>query len=141
MKKFCLGLICLSVLATEARDTLVLIQAVTTSKKSFALSRGRKDGVQPGQESLFTNRNASIVARATEVTRDYSLWEPSEERAIVPFSKEDFVTMTNAKENIWLELPELHVRDEYIGFERVAHGIFRVSMTRALSESVTGIRE
>jgi cell shape-determining protein MreC len=55
-------------------EELIMIQAISNSEKTVVVRKGAEDGVTPGQESLFSNKNISLMARATEVTRDFSLW-------------------------------------------------------------------
>lgn len=98
MKKHlsCLCLLGLMTLApTEllyAKEELTVIQTVSKNRRSFVVAKGIKDGVVKGQEIIFANDNVSIVCKASEVNRGYSLWVPVDSTITVPFKKEDIVS-------------------------------------------------
>ena len=120
-----------------ARDEVIVIQAVSTTKKTFAVRKGFLDGVGVGQESLFTNKNVSLVAKVVEANRLFSVWEVRDPRARIPFEKGDFVTFTNSVENIWTEIPTLKVIHERISFRPKTNFIVRGTGTMAVNESVS----
>lgn len=98
MKKYlsylCL-LICISIAPTKllyAKEELIVIQTVSKNRRSFIVAKGIKDGILKGHEIIFANDNVSIVCKASEVNRDYSLWVPVDETITVPFNKEDIVS-------------------------------------------------
>lgn len=93
-----------------AQEELVLIDAVSTSRQTFVIQKGFADGMSVGLESLFSTQNASLLARAIEVTRNHSLWQLKERRAVFPFAKGEVITFNKNQSNIWLELPEINQR-------------------------------
>ena len=76
----------------HAREELIVIQTVSENRRSFVVAKGIKDGVVKGQEIIFANDNVSIVCKASEVNRVYSLWVPVDATITVPFNKEDIVS-------------------------------------------------
>ena len=90
---FLLGLMTLMPLGPLlAREELIVIQTVSTNRRSFVVAKGIKEGVVKGQEIIFANENVSIVCKASEVNRAYSLWVPVDNTITVPFNKEDIVS-------------------------------------------------
>lgn len=95
-----------------AREEIHVVQAISTSKRTFVLAKGIKDGVSLGQEVIISNENVTLVSRAIEVTRNYSLWEPIDKVVTVPFQKDEIVSFNphsygNVALNIDnIELPE-----------------------------------
>jgi hypothetical protein len=75
-----------------AKEELTVIQTVSKNRRSFVVGKGIKDGVVKGQEIIFANENVSIVCKASEVNRGYSLWVPVDNTITVPFNKEDIVS-------------------------------------------------
>jgi len=119
-------------------DELILIQAISTTEKTFVIRKGAQDGITPGQESLFSNNNISLMARATEVTRDFSIWKLIEENANVPFVKRELVTYNASAESLWLEIPKLRTQVSQISYFRPSnHWKFRTSFSRSLSETTS----
>lgn len=122
----------------KAYDKLVIIQAVSTSKKTFVIRKGFVDGIAIGQESLFTIRNAGVVATATEVNRGMSIWEVNDKRGGVAFEKGEYVTFTNSIENLILELPRLEkFANEGLQFKSKTFWIVRGNISYALSDTVS----
>jgi hypothetical protein len=60
------------------------------------VSKGLKDGIFKGQEIVFANNNISILCKATEINRNYSLWVPVAKNANIPFNKNDFVSYNSS---------------------------------------------
>ncbi len=90
---FLVGLMTLMPFCTLlAREELIVIQTVSNNRRSFVVAKGIKDGVVKGQEIIFANENVSIVCKASEVNRAYSLWVPVDKTITVPFNKEDIVS-------------------------------------------------
>lgn len=75
-----------------AKEELLVIQTVSKDRRSFVVTKGIKDGVLKGQEIIFANDNVSVVCKAVEVSRGYSLWVPVDRNITVPFNKEDIVS-------------------------------------------------
>lgn len=124
----------------RAYDKLVVIQAVSTSKKTFVIRKGFIDGIAIGQESLFTVRNAGVVATATEVNRSMSIWEVNDKRGGVAFEKGEYVTFTNSIENLILELPKLEkFADRSLQFKSKNYWLVRGNLTYAVSDNVSSL--
>lgn len=122
----------------SAYDKLVVVQAVSTSKKTFVIRKGYIDGIAIGQESLFTIRNSGVVATAKEVNRSMSIWEVNDKRGGVAFDKGEYVTFTNSIENLILELPRLEkMADKGLKFKNKSFWIVRGNISYALSDSVS----
>jgi hypothetical protein len=125
-------------LSVAYAEELILIQAISTTEKTFVIRKGAEDGVTPGQESLFSNRNISLMARAVEVTRDFSLWKLIEEQANVPFEKRELVTFNSSSEGLWLEIPKLRTQINQISYFKPSfHWKFRTSFARSISETTS----
>ncbi len=124
--------------SVHADDEVVLIQAVSTTGKTFIIRRGAEEGVSFGQESLFSTKNSSFTARAIEVNRNLSLWKLKDKRGAVPFGKGDYVTYTNNIENVWTEIPKIQLAPkEELVFKESGSWIIQGSYTLAMSESVS----
>jgi hypothetical protein len=100
-----------------AKEELQVIQAVSSTKRSFVLTKGISEGVSLGQEVIISNENVNIVCRAVEVNRNYSLWEPVDPRLNIPFKRDDIVSFNphsfgNIALNIdGIELPESYKKE------------------------------
>lgn len=133
-------LITILILSTNAiaKDEIVLIQAVSSSQKTFAIRKGHYDGIDKGQDSLFTNKNSSFAATAIEVNRHFSVWEIKDKRGQVPFQKGDFITYTNSIENVWTEIPKLHLKPtDELAFKAQKLWVIQGNYSTAFSESVS----
>ncbi len=129
-------------LKVHADDELVIIQATSTSGKSFVIRNGAEQGVSRGQESLFSTKNASFAAVCTEVSRFFSMWTIKDKRGKIPFHKGDFVTYTNNIDAIWSELPKLqYVPKEELVFKETFQWLIRGNYSYGLSESVSDTTE
>jgi hypothetical protein len=121
-----------------SEDKLVVVQAVSTSKRSFAIRQGAADGLTLGQESLFSSRSMNFKARLIEMNRHHSVWKVSDERGQVPFSKEDIVTYTNSLENLWSYLPTLF-KSPKEHFSVTKSWLIRGSYSYGLKESTSDV--
>lgn len=127
-------------LSLKADDELVLIQAVSTSGKTFVIRKGAEEGVATGQESLFSTRDSSFTAVAVEANRFFSLWRLKDNRGAVPFAKNEFVTFTNNIESVWTELPKLQLAPkEELVFKQSYGFLLRTNFSYAMSETVSNI--
>lgn len=125
-----------------ADDEVVLIQAVSTTGKTFIIRRGAEDGISFGQESLFSTKNSSFTARAIEVNRNLSLWKLKDKRGAVPFGKGDFVTYTNNIENVWTEIPKIQLAPKQeLVFKESSNWLFQGNYSLAMSEAVSDTSE
>lgn len=119
-------------------DELVIIQAVSTTKKNFVVRRGFEEGVSVGQESLFSTANFSVLCRAVEVTRHHSLWIPLDKRAKVPFDRKDYVTFSNNVEKVSIKIADIvEQKKESARWKRKEYWITRFSISAAMWESVS----
>jgi hypothetical protein len=133
---------------TEAKEQLTVIQTTSVNGRSFVLQMGLKDGVAEGQEVIFGNDNVSIVCKAIEVTREYSLWKPLDQNINIPFKKQDIVSMnTHTFGNIAVDFgsgaqkitPEIDFMIEYEKLRKDDNITIRYSYGAALSQSSSSV--
>ncbi len=125
---------------------LVIIQTVSQERHTFVLHKGKIDGISEGQESMFTSPKFSFIARASEVSRYYSVWQMPYDYTTVPFQKNEYVTMSNNKDAIWQSINTLSnqidglikktVDDEKYQITKDTF-IFRGAISRAIKESIS----
>jgi hypothetical protein len=118
---------------------LIMIQAVSETRKTFITRNGKRQGVQPGMTGTFTADNVSILAKVLHVTGNFTQWQIINGDALLPFEKGSIVTYYPATEYLWALAPESE-RRKYIKNEipRTRRSmIFRGALTRGLSESTS----
>ena len=118
---------------------LVVIQAVSDSKKTFITRNGQRQGVQTGVTGTFTGENVSLLARAKSVTGNFTQWELLNPDAVVPFEKGAIISYYSATEYLWALAPESE-RKKYIKTQVPVSKrslVFKGALTRGLSESVS----
>lgn len=129
---------------SKPKEELLVIQTVSKDRRSFVVSKGIKDGIMKGMEIIFANDNVSIVCKAREVNRNYSLWTPMDVNVTIPFNKEDIVSYnTHAYGNVALDIvgdasnltPEIDYDQLYKKFRTSNNYSAKASFNRALSES------
>lgn len=129
-------------------EELIVVQAVSKDKISFVVAKGIKDGIQKGQEVIFANENASIVCKAIEVNRNYSLWRPSDTRIIIPFTKEDIISYnTHAYGNVSLDIasdinrltPKINYNEIFKKFRVQDNYSFKISYDAGLAQSSSDV--
>ena len=120
-------------------DQLVVVQAVSTTGKTFVIRRGVADGVERHQESIFTNSGASLYAVAVDVNRHYSLWKVREEEGRVSFGKGDKIIFAPAASGIWSNLPRFTKDWERLHFQTYDSWVFRFHYGLSLGESISSI--
>lgn len=76
----------------KPHEELMVVQTVSKDRRSFVVSKGIKDGVIRGQEIIYANDNVSILCKALEVNRNYSLWIPVDKNVNIPFNKEEIIS-------------------------------------------------
>lgn len=137
LKLFALILI---LLASSAQAfELIMIQAVSESRKTFITRNGKRQGVVEGVTATFTADNVSILAKAVTVTGGFTQWQISNSEAILPFEKGAIVTYYPATEYLWALAPERE-RRKYIKSQVVIprkSWVFKGAITRGLSETVS----
>ncbi|WP_290730358.1 hypothetical protein [Halobacteriovorax sp. JY17] len=130
-----------------ANENLVIVQSVSNTKKTFVIRKGRDYGISKGQISLFSTVDISFTARATEVTRYYSLWSLIDKEATVPFKINEIVTYTSSLERIWSEvalskLREVEKKQEDSYLRNIVRGYvnLRASWGISLSQSTSEVQ-
>src|SRR6476620_11558686 len=120
---------------------LIMVQAISESRKTFITRNGKRQGIQPGMTGTFTADDVSILARAMNVTGGFTQWQIINQDAILPFDKGEIVTYYPATEYIWALAPETE-RRKYIKSEvpqKRSSLVFKGALTRGLSESVSDV--
>ncbi|WPU63900.1 hypothetical protein [Peredibacter starrii] len=132
--------LCLLFLSVSAHAfELIMIQAVSDTRKTFITRNGKRQGVQPGMTGTFTAEDVSILAKAINVSGNFTQWQIVNADAMLPFEKGTIVTYYPATEYIWALSPETE-RKKYIKtMIPVARRswVFKGGLTRGLSESVS----
>jgi len=132
----------------KPREELMVVQTVSKNRHSFVISKGMKDGVLKGQEIIYSNQNVSILCKAIEVNRNYSLWTPIDKNVNVPFNKDEFVSYNSyAYGNVSLDLVgDVHISDtefdynlEYKKFRSSNNFTFKASFDQGLSQSSSDV--
>jgi hypothetical protein len=118
---------------------LILIQGVSSTKRSFITRNGKRQGIMPGVTGTFTAENVSILAKAINVSGSHTQWQVINSEAIFPFEKGAIVTYYPATEYLWALSPESE-RAKYIKTlmpKAQRSWVFKGAITRGLSESVS----
>lgn len=135
-----LGLfILLSISLSAHAFELVMIQAVSDSKKTFITRNGKREGIQQGMTGTFTAEDVSVLARAISVSGNFTQWQLINPDAIFPFEKGKIITYYAATEYLWALAPESE-RRKYIKSEipvLKSSLIFKGSVSRGISETVS----
>ena len=95
----------------------------------------------PGMTGTFTAEDVSLLARAINVSGQFTQWQLVNDEAIFPYEKGALVTYYPATEYIWALTPESE-RKKYIKTEipRIKRSfIFKGALSRGLSESVSDV--
>lgn len=127
----------------KAIDKVVIIKAISSTKRSFLIRLGFNDGIAHDQSALFSNKFNTIEARAIEVSSSSSLWEVRDTRSVAPFDKNDIVVFTNNLERKPFEVPELSRVEARVAQLEAKKGgdvdsfAVRGSFSRTMSESTT----
>ena len=85
---------------------LVLIESISSSKQTFITRQGKRTGVGLGKKATFTANNVSLIAKAIEVSGDFTQWEVTNDFLDLPFKKGEVVTYYDATEHLWALAPE-----------------------------------
>lgn len=132
-----------------AKEELTVIQTVSKNRKSFVVAKGIKDGVIKGQEIIFANDNVSIVCKASEVNRNFSLWVPVDANITIPFNKEDIVSSNSTVYgNVALELisdsnltPTINYNEVYKKFRTLNNFTIKASYNKGLTQSSSSVAD
>lgn len=118
---------------------LIMVQAVSDSRRTFITRNGKRQGIQPGMTGTFTAEDVSILAKAIHVTGNFAQWQIINPEARLPFEKGTIVTYYPATEYIWALTPE-NERKKYIKSMIPVprrSWVFKGALSRGLSESVS----
>ncbi len=132
---FCALFISFSAQAFE----LIMIQAVSETKKTFVTRNGKRQGVIRGMTGTFTADDVSVLAKAVNVTGNFAQWELVNQDTILPFEKGKIVTYYAAAEYLWALTPESE-RKKYIKSqipESRQSFVFKGAITRGIADSVS----
>lgn len=126
-----------------AKEELVIIQAVSQERKTFVVNRGMGNGHYVGQESIFSNNNVSVVARAIETTHNYTLWEVKDKRAVIPFDRGDVINYnSHSYESVAFDFKQIGFDYEpktISEFRKKNSWIVKSAFSRGMYESTTSI--
>lgn len=128
---------CSSVYAYE----LTIIQGISRSGQTFITRNGKKNGILAGKKATFTADNVSIIAKAIQVTREFTQWEIENNFTDVPFRKGQVVTYYDTQEYLWALTPE-KIKSKYIKSQLYSPRksiSANSSFYRGITESVSGI--
>ena len=117
-------------------EKLVVVQSVSGGRKTFAIQRGRDEGIILGQKALFSNGEAALKAECTDISRFFSVWRPVSPNATIPFEKGGFVLYDPYIQNIILEIPRFYIRPEVkkrLEKPRDVYWMTRLSFSRVFS--------
>lgn len=118
---------------------LIMIQAVSDTKRTFITRHGKRQGVIKGTTGTFTADNVAVIAKAINVTGENTQWELTHSDAILPFEKGAIVTFYHSEEHIWALTTE-QTRQKYIKSmnpDPRKSFIVKGAMSRGLSDSVS----
>lgn len=118
---------------------LIMIQAVSDTKRTFITRNGKRQGIIQGMTGTFTADDVSVLAKAINVTGNFAQWQLINPEAILPFEKGKIVTYYAATEYLWALAPESE-RRKYIKSELPTpktSWVFKGALTRGISESVS----
>ncbi|MBC7537534.1 MAG: hypothetical protein H7281_01835 [Bacteriovorax sp.] len=142
------SLIKVSAAAEKPREELMVVQTVSSDRRSFVMAKGVKDGVMRGQEIIYANENVSILCKAVEVNRNYSLWTPVDKNVNVPFNKEEFISYnSHAYGNVALDIvgdiynltPEVNYDILFKKFRTSDNFSLKASFDQGLSQSSSDV--
>jgi hypothetical protein len=131
--------ILMSVASAAHAYELIMIQAVSDTRRTFITRHGKRQGVMPGFTATFTAEDISFIAKAVSVTGGFAQWELLNPEALIPFEKGTLVTYYPATEYIWALSPETE-RRKYIKsalHQRRSSLVYRGAFTRGIQESVS----
>lgn len=134
--------------AEKPREELMVVQTVSKDRRSFVVSKGVRDGVLRGQEIIFANENVSILCKAQEVNRNYSLWVPVDNNVNIPFKKEDIISFnSHSYGNVALDIigdannitPTINYDEIYKQFRTSNNISLKGSLNKGLSQSSSDV--
>ena len=131
------------------REELMVVQTVSKDRHSFVVTKGIKEGIFKGQEIIFANQNISILCKAQEVNRNYSLWIPAGDNVSIPFNKEEIISFNSyTYGNVSLDLigDRNNLNQNFIDYDQI-YKKFRInnnisaklSLNRGLAQSSSDV--
>lgn len=129
----------LMLFSTANAVEMVIVKTVSTSAKTFVINKGKPDGVIPGTKAIFTTNNYSLVAKAVQISQNYSLWKVQNNTATVPWIRDQIIMMNKSTETIWALKPDgMLIRfDEEYKVRTQRSLILRTSFVRGMSQSIS----
>ena len=137
--RFTLTFLILCLSAQAFAYELLVVQAVSSSKKTFVTRNGKRQGVVENLTGTFTSENVALIAKAMTVTSQFTQWQLVNDNAKVPFEPGSMVTYHPAQEYIWALNPEA-ARKKYLKELRPEirrSWIVKGAMTKGLNETVS----
>lgn len=134
--------------APKPREELMVVQTVSRDRRSFIVAKGVKDGVTKGQEIIYANESVSILCKAQEVNRNFSLWVPVDKNVNIPFNKDEFVSYnSHAYGNVALDIvgdaanltPHVNYDIEFKKFRTSNNFSLKGSYEKGLSQSSSDV--
>ena len=116
---------------------LVIVQSVSTTKRTFAIRRGNAHGVTLNQKALFSNEELNIIAKCTDVTRLFSVWEPVSKEAIVPFLKGEFISYNKKTDDLGLDIIRFSKRPEIKILKEKPYWVAKLGLVHTFSGTVS----
>ncbi len=119
---------------------LLVVQAVSSSKKTFVTRNGKRQGVVENLTGTFTGNDVALIAKAVTVTSQFTQWQLVNENAKIPFEPGTLVTYHPAQEYIWALNPEA-ARKKFLKELRPEikrSWLVKTAMTKGLNETVSG---
>jgi len=116
-----------------------VVQAVSSSKRSFVTRNGKRHGIQAQMTASFVSDDVAVIAKALTVTSEFTQWELVNQEGTVPFEVGDIITYHPAQEYLWSLNPS-EARRRYVEEVRSPvrqSWITKVASTRGLTESTS----
>jgi hypothetical protein len=120
---------------------LVIIQTVSKNKRSFVTRQGRKDAITPGLHASFSNERISILAKAKEVTRNYTIWSPVEKNLFISFKKGETLAFNRTAEYLSRFKPDESLKIKKDKEKEQTAISFNISLVKGLSQSFSGVSD
>lgn len=118
---------------------MMVVQAVSSSKKSFVTRNGKRQGIQKDMTATFVSDDIAVIAKALTVTSQFTQWELVNKEGSVSFEVGSIVTYHPTQEYLWSLNPS-EARRRYVEEARpnVRHSVLaKAATTRGLSETTS----
>lgn len=125
-------------------EEMIIVQTVAKDYKSLAIRKGKEDGISVGQESYFATQKVGFIAKAIKVTRNFSIWKPTDYRALIPFEKDQVIIFNPAPEAIWAAIDKKLPKSSqklrtFHKNSTQAHWLLSGSLFQGLTETIDGV--